>query len=80
MAAGDYLVDWVREALVAVGGKGTIVDVCKALWRLHESDLRAMGDEFYTWQYDVRWAAHQLRNRHEARLTTEGRRSVWELT
>jgi hypothetical protein len=78
--AGDYLIPWVREALRALGGKGTIVQVCEQIWRVHELDLRAMGDAFFTWQYDVRWAAYTLREAGEARVVKEDQRSVWQLT
>ena len=79
-AAGAYLVPWVREALQALGGRGSIVQVCEAIWRRHEGDLRGLGEQFYTWQYDVRWAAHALRKAGEARLAKDGARSIWELT
>jgi len=79
MAAGEYLVPWVRDALRALGGSGTIVDVCKVIWREHERDLRASGDSFYTWQYDVRWAAYSLREAGEARRVEDAPRGVWEL-
>jgi hypothetical protein len=38
------------------------VQVSREVWRQHESDLRNSGDLFYTWQYDIRWAAQRLRN------------------
>jgi hypothetical protein len=80
VVAGEYLVPWVRDALQALDGRGTIIDVCRTIWRLHEDDLRAMGDQFFTWQYDVRWAAYELRRGNEARLLKEGNVSIWELT
>ena len=77
--AGEYLIPWVREALEQLGGRGTIVEVCREIWRRHENDLRSLGDAFYTWQYDVRWAAHALRRDGTANLTKDGNRSVWVL-
>ena len=44
-----------------MGGSGTVVEICKAFWKQFESDLRQSGDLFYTWQYDIRWAATTLR-------------------
>lgn len=54
---------WLVDALEAQGGAATIVKVCEHVWANHERDLRAAGDLFYTWQYDIRWAATKLRKR-----------------
>ena len=50
----------VVEALNALGGKGTIVDVAREIWQRHEAELRLSGDLFFTWQYDSRWAKKSL--------------------
>jgi hypothetical protein len=47
--------------LKAHGGSATIVEVCKFVWQHHENELRSAGSLFYTWQYDIRWAATRLR-------------------
>jgi hypothetical protein len=57
MATREDLEGWLIEGLTELGGRGSIVEVCKH----HESDMRASSDLFYTWQYDVRWAANRLR-------------------
>jgi hypothetical protein len=44
---------WIQDALRAHGGGGTVVDVCRYIWDLHERELRGSGNLFYTWQYDV---------------------------
>lgn len=62
MATKADLKHWVVEALERLGGSGTVVQVTREVWQRHEHDLRASGDLFYTWQYDIRWAAQQLRN------------------
>jgi hypothetical protein len=61
MASKVDLRDWVFNAVKAKGGKATIVDVAEHIWANHESDLRKSGSLFYTWQYDMRWAAQDLR-------------------
>jgi len=53
---------WVVEALETLGGSGTVIQVTREVWRRHEHDLQASGDLFFTWQYDIRWAAQQLRD------------------
>jgi len=61
MATKSDLRDWVFNAVRSNGGKATIVEVSRDIWENHERDLRASGDLFYTWQYDMRWAAQDLR-------------------
>jgi hypothetical protein len=66
----------VVEALEELGGSGSVVDVSKVVWRRYEPELRGSGDLFYTWQYDIRWAAQKLRDRGKLRLA--GKRK-WEI-
>jgi hypothetical protein len=61
MATRHDLQDWIVEALAASGGVAHLLDVSRNVWREHEAELRASGDLFYTWQYDLRWAATKLR-------------------
>lgn len=71
---------WVEQALRDLGGKASIVAVCRRVWEEHEAELRASGDLFFTWQYDIRWAAYDLRR--DGVLTEEALspRGVWELS
>jgi hypothetical protein len=55
-ATKDSLQSWVLEGLVAHGGRARLIEVAKHIWEHHEADLRAAGDLFYSWQYDIRWA------------------------
>jgi hypothetical protein len=71
---------WVEEALTSLGGSGTVVEVARAIWERHEADLRDSGDLFYTWQYDMRWAAQALRDTGRALPASATRRGRWELT
>ena len=80
MATKHDLVDWLHEALVASGGRGRIADLCKVVWDRHERDLRASGELFYTWQYDIRWAGYQLRKAGKLRPDTLSPKGVWELS
>jgi len=70
---------WVEEALRALGGSGTVVEVAREIWLRHERDLRESGDLFFTWQYDMRWAAQALRDTGRAKRASGGRRGLWEL-
>lgn len=79
MATKHDLQDWVQKALKRIGGRGTLTDVAKEIWRAHESDLRSSGDLFFTWQYDMRWAANRLRRSgimHSVAVSPTG---IWAL-
>ena len=80
MATKYDLVDWLVDALFACGGSGRIPELCKHVWNTHEHDLRRSGDLFYTWQYDIRWAAQELRDRGKIKPNGSVPRGVWELT
>jgi hypothetical protein len=80
MATKYDLQNWVFDALVALGGEATLVAVARNIWSRHEQDLRSSGDLFYTWQYDMRWAAQTLRDTGRA-LPAKGRpRGVWAVS
>ena len=69
----------VLEALRDLGGSGTVVEVCRQVWQRHEPELRSSGDLFYTWQYDIRWAAQKLRDEGALGPSHKGVGSKWTL-
>jgi hypothetical protein len=79
MTAKDRLGQWIVEALQDLGGSGNLIDVCQHVWEHHESDLRASGEGFFTWQYDIRWAATELRSSGKLGAASASPRGVWEL-
>jgi hypothetical protein len=79
MITKQDLPNLVLEALHHLGGSGTVVDVAREVWQRHESELRASGDLFFTWQYDLRWAAQELRNESRLAPTSRGAASRWAL-
>jgi hypothetical protein len=79
MLRKEDLGDLVVEALNANNGNAKIVDISKYIWDNYEEDLRESGELFYTWRYDMRWAATNLRKQgvlRDARKSPEG---IWEL-
>jgi hypothetical protein len=80
MATKYDLQAWVEDALGFLGGSGTVVEVARVIWDRHEAELRDSGDLFYTWQYDMRWAAQALRDTGRARAASVTRRGRWELS
>ena len=79
MAEKADLDGWVRDALSSSGGKASLVQVAKHIWIRHETDLRGSGDLFYTWQYDMRWAANRLRRRGIMKPVISSPSGIWEL-
>ena len=69
----------VLAAIREAGGTASLVDVARWIWLHHEADLRASGDLFYTWQYDMRWAAQRLRDSGALRASTLTPRGSWQL-
>ena len=69
----------VRICLEELGGKGTLVDVCRVLWAHYEDELKASGDVLYTWQYDIRWAATDLRKSGIMKDASDCPKGVWAL-
>ncbi|MFC7400309.1 hypothetical protein ACFQU1_24210 [Chelatococcus sp. GCM10030263] len=69
----------LEETLRALGGTATIVEVARRIWEKHEAELRASGDLFFTWQYDVRWAAQRLRDAKKLTYSRRDTRQVWQL-
>lgn len=80
MISRDMLTDWVVDALRARGGQSNIVGVARYIWEHHETELRQSGDLFFTWQYDIRWAAKKLRDRGRIKPVNDRRSLPWELT
>ena len=79
MATKHDLQYWVLEALQDLGGTGTVVEVAGVIWDRRESGLRNSGDLFYTWQYDMRWAAQALRDTGRAVAAKDAPRGTWQL-
>lgn len=79
MASRSDLVVWVENALREHGGEASIVEVAKAIWTAHEDELSKSGDLFYTWQYDMRWAALKLRKEGKLAAADETAKGLWAL-
>lgn len=74
------LPDKLYETMSALSGKGTVVEVSKKFWEMNEQELSNSGDLFYTWQYDIRWAATKLRDAGKIKQADDSPKGVWELT
>lgn len=76
--ARHHLKGWVLEALSAIGQPAKILDVAKEIWRRHGSELEGTP-LFYTWQYDMRWAALQLSKEGKVLLSNVVGNGRWAL-
>jgi hypothetical protein len=79
MSSKVDLKPWTLEALQASGGSAHHLQVARHIWQVHEADLRSSGDLFYTWQYDLRWAAHLLRREGMLCPATSQDDGVWRI-
>ena len=77
MANRTDLTSWVLAAINDNGGKAKIVTVANHIWQHHERDLRDSGDLFFTWQYDMRWAAQKLRNQGKLVAANQAPKGIW---
>jgi len=77
MSYKENLTKWVLAAIDANGGQADLVEVAKYIWKNHEDDLRGSGDGFYTWQYDMRWAAQYLRDEGVLTGADQTPRGIW---
>lgn len=65
--------------LKALGGQADIISVCKYIWEHYHSDLEDSGSLFYTWQYDIRWAATELRKTGLMKPAKTSPKGLWEI-
>ena len=79
MAHRENLTKWLVEALEANTGSASITNVCKYIWKHYEDEIRKSGDLFFTWQYDIRWAATNLRKEGIIRAVNLSPKGIWEL-
>lgn len=67
------------DTLDQLGGKADIVSVCKYIWEHYQIQLEHSGNLFYTWQYDIRWAATELRKLGKMESAKVSSRGIWEI-
>jgi hypothetical protein len=52
---------WILVALIAIGGRATVVQVCRYLWQNHEMSCDALAIDSSLGSTKIRWAATKLR-------------------
>lgn len=70
----------ISEALVELGGEAAIFQVSKYVWDNYHHKISKSEKLLYTWQYDIRWAAQQLRDEGKLYKGSElKRKGIWKL-
>lgn len=69
----------VLSALKAHGGRASLHQVAKYIWDNYQEEI-VRSDLVYTWQYDYRWVAMDLRKAGVLRPANVSPKGVWELT
>lgn len=67
------------QSIKNLGGAASIVEVCKSVWNQYKDELSKAGDLFYTWQYDIRWAATELRKMGRMKAAELSPKGIWEI-
>jgi hypothetical protein len=73
------LPDILYDAIKDNDGQVSIIEICKYIWDKYEEDLKNSGDLFFSWQYDIRWAATELRKSKRMRAAELSPRGIWEI-
>jgi hypothetical protein len=69
-------------------GRAEMMDIFKKFYKVYEDALKNSDDLFYTWNYDIRWAATELRKQKIMKPASskenpeglyESPRGIWEL-
>lgn len=68
---------FIVECLEQKNGRASLIEVSKYIWANYEQELRESGELFYTWQYDYRWQATELRKKGVLKESSKSR--YWEL-
>lgn len=52
---------WIVAALKSHGGSASLIEVARYMWTNYRADIDSSPNLLYTWQYEVRWSASELR-------------------
>lgn len=73
------LPDLLYKVIKSLGGGAPTINIFRRFWHTYESDLKKSGDLFYTWNYDIRWAATELRKQGRMLDASQSPKGVWEI-
>lgn len=70
----NILYDIIRS----LGGRADMMTVFEEFWRRYGATLTPPDPLFYTWNYDIRWAATELRKSGKMKSTHLCEKGIWE--
>lgn len=73
------LLEPVLEALRENGGAAHLSQVAKYIWKHYKSEIES-SPILYTWQYDIRWAARDLREAGRMKPADPILKGIWRLS
>ena len=73
------MIPWVIQALQEAGGRASIKEVCRIIWKHHSKAILAAGDAFYDWSYEVRWSGALLRKQGALLPAEAAEPGIWIL-
>lgn len=83
------LPDLLYKTIASLGRKAPMMSVFREFWKLYACNLDPSEDMFYTWNYDLRWAATELRKKGKMKpasakenpreLTDSSPKGIWEI-
>lgn len=77
MVSKKEYAEWIMEAIDSHNGSATVLDVSKYIWDHYQKALEADEEDFYKWQYKMRWAAMTLRKEGKIKPAESSRKGVW---
>lgn len=73
------LPDLLYLTIQKLGGSANMMTIFKEFWKNYGNQLSPKDDLFYTWNYDIRWAATELRKTKRMKPTINSDKGVWEI-
>ena len=74
----DDLPRLLEDVLKEMNGNGYILDISKKFWIKYKDNITPDNNLFYTWQYDIRWAATELR-KNNIMVRPDLEKGLWTL-
>ena len=68
----------LEEVLKEMDGNGYILDISKKFWIKYKDNITPNNNLFYTWHYDIRWAATELR-KNNIMVRPDLEKGLWTL-
>lgn len=75
----EDLPNLLYKTIESLGGAAETMEIFRQFWKLYGDDLSEEDDLFYTWNYDIRWAATELRKFGRMKQAFQSPKGIWEI-